>query len=379
MRIFQVYQSTGNGAVPGSRTWYRNFHETLVHMGHEAFLLPANDGILARSSRNHKKREKFSIKLLSTFLREHAERPFDLFFAYLTDGMVEPAVIDEIRKTGVPTCNFSCNNTHQFHLMREISRLFDYSLHSEKDARDKFLAVDARPLWWPMASNPAYFRPVQVPRTIPVSFVGANYAIRARYIAHLLENGVSVNAYGPGWRWGARTQTRSLAKRYLYLLKAFLALSPERQAAASGALFDHDLVRQLTRRFPGNLHPPVSDEELVALYSKSHLSLGFLEVYGKDNRVGGPLLRHLHLRDFEAPMCGALFVTGYLDELSEHFEPDKEVVVYRNADELLDKVRYHLSHPDEAEKIRRAGHLRALRDHTYQRRFEALFKEIGIA
>jgi hypothetical protein len=92
----------------------------------------------------------------------------------------------------------------------------------------------------------------------------------------------------------------------------------------------------------------------VALYSRSQVSLGFLEVYDGHDPTR-PVTQHLHLREFEAPMCGALYCTGYLDELAEHFEPDKEVVVYRNQHELLDKVRFYLAHPDAAAAVRAAG------------------------
>ena len=77
-------------------------------------------------------------------------------------------------------------------------------------------------------------------------------------------------------------------------------------------------------------------------------------------------------------MSGALYCTGYTEELAEFFEPDKEVLVYRNQHELLDKVRYYLAHPDQAERVRQAGRTRALRDHTYHRRFEMLFREINL-
>ena len=77
-------------------------------------------------------------------------------------------------------------------------------------------------------------------------------------------------------------------------------------------------------------------------------------------------------------MCGALYFTNYCEELTEFYEPDKEVVTFRNEHELLDKVRYYLSHPTEAEKIRQAGHKRALECHTYQKRFEDLFNKINL-
>ena len=154
MRIFQAIHAATNPSVPGSRTWYRNLYEPLIELGHKVILFPTDEGRKARQHRDPVAQAVFSQKLLDTFNREHARKPFDLFFAYLTDDMVEPEVIDEIRKSGVPTCNFSCNNAHQFHLVEELSPHFDYNLHSEKDSRAKFLSIGANPLWWPMASNP---------------------------------------------------------------------------------------------------------------------------------------------------------------------------------------------------------------------------------
>jgi spore maturation protein CgeB len=156
------------------------------------------------------------------------------------------------------------------------------------------------------------------------------------------------------------------------------AVTPETQFRASAALVEQDFRRLLGARFPGNVHATISDEELIQLYTRSHITLGFLEVYDRHD-PSRSVTRHLHLREFEAPMSGALYCTGYMDELAEFFEPDKEVIVYRNEQELLDKVRYYLAHGAEAENIRKAGHARALRDHTYQRRFQALFAEMGLS
>ena len=377
MRIFQVIEGSSNATVAGSQTWHRNLYEPLVEMGHDVLLFSVTEGRIAMQRDDTAGRARFSQKLLDTFHREHARKPFALFFSYLMDGMVDPSVVDAIRQAGVPTCNFSCNNAHQFFLVDELSPHFDFNLHAEKDARDKFIAIGASPLWWPMASNPKYFKPQDVPRTIQASFVGANYGLRARGVAHLLENGIDAHAFGPGWVDGARTRWRSLAKRYLYIWQTLSTSDPERQNAASAKLSDHDFRRFLSARFPANVHAPVTDDELISLYSRSHISLGFLEVYSSHN-PSGPVTRHLHLREFEAPMCGALYCTGYMDELAEMFEPDKEVLVYRTQDELLDKVRFYSAHPVQAELIRAAGRVRALAEHTYQERFRQLFRTLGL-
>src|SRR5664280_665903 len=164
MRIFLVIESSTNTAISGNQTWHRNLYESLVEMGHEVILFSAHDGRLAMNRNDISARAIFSQKLLEAFRKEHINKTISLFFAYLMDGMVDPAVIDEIRKCGVITCNFSCNNVHQFYLVDGISIHFDYNLHAEKDVRSKFLKIGANPLWWPMASNPKYFRPMDLPR-----------------------------------------------------------------------------------------------------------------------------------------------------------------------------------------------------------------------
>lgn len=377
LRIFQVISAKANRSIAGNRTWYRNLYEPLVEMGHEVVLFPADEGELAMIRKDKRLKARFSQKLLGKYQKEHTKKPFDLFFAYLKEGMVEPGVIKEIGKTGVPTCNFSCNNTHQFYLVEQLSPQFDYNLHSEKATREKFLKIDANPLWWPMASNPKYFKPANHERSIDVSFVGGNYGLRVRYIKYLLQNGVNAHAYGPGWQGGATTPFRSTAKRYLYITQSLFSRQIKDQARASAKLADHDLRRSLSKMFPANVHPPVSDAELIRLYSKSKISLGMLEVYDNHD-PSSDVLRHLHLRDFEAPMCGALYCTGYTEELVEMFEPGEEILTYRDKEEMLDKIKYYLKHEDEGENIRLAGHRRSLKDHTYQKRFDQLFEKIRL-
>ncbi len=116
--------------------------------------------------------------------------------------------------------------------------------------------------------------------------------------------------------------------------------------------------------------------DLVRTFSQSHLSLGFATA-GESHR-GLRRLTHLRLREFEAPMSGALYITEQQDELAEYFHVGQEVLAYTDREDLLDQVRYYLGHPEQAERVRRAGHRRALRDHTWQHRFAELFDALGL-
>lgn len=381
MRIFLVLHPSGNASVPGSMTWYRNLYEPLLDLSHDVYLLRIDEAEdkLGVNRRAESFLGKFSQYLLNTFQEEHIKKPFDLFFSYLRDSDIETSCIDEIKKHAMPTVNFSCNNIHQFYLTKKIAPHFDYNLHSEKYAAEKFKAIGAKPVWFQMAANPKYYHPLGIERTLDVSFIGGAYAKRPYYIYNLLENGIDVHAYGPGWRKTERLANLRRIKRELIRgrdgIHSIFAFSPQKRSEISSRIANMDFKNNLLAKYICNLHFPITDDEMVKKYNESKISLGFLEVYDNHDH-SQKTMQHLHLREFEAPVCGALYFTNYSDELTEHYEPDREVIIYRNEHELLDKVKYYLGHPQEAEKVRRAGYKRALECHTYQKRFTDLFDNI---
>lgn len=75
-----------------------------------------------------------------------------------------------------------------------------------------------------------------------------------------------------------------------------------------------------------------------------------------------------NMRLFETTGVGSCLITDWKQNLPELFEPDKEVLTYRSAEELIEKVRYILEHEDERRAIADAGQRRTLREHTFENR-----------
>jgi spore maturation protein CgeB len=113
------------------------------------------------------------------------------------------------------------------------------------------------------------------------------------------------------------------------------------------------------------------------MYSRSRISLGFAAV-AKIPRDGSPPIKQVRLRDFEAPMSGAFYMTEYCEELAEFFKPDEEIVYFKDADELAEKAKYYLANPIERERIRIKGMIRARLRHTWHARFEQVFTKMGL-
>ena len=70
--------------------------------------------------------------------------------------------------------------------------------------------------------------------------------------------------------------------------------------------------------------------------------------------------------------AGGFVLTNYCEETAELFEEDKEIVMFRTPEELIQKVDYYLEHEEEREQIARAGHEKAMNDYTYEKKIKRL-------
>lgn len=67
-------------------------------------------------------------------------------------------------------------------------------------------------------------------------------------------------------------------------------------------------------------------------------------------------------RCFEIPATKTLMVAPYTEDIASMFEDGKEVVLYRNEQEFVEKIQYYLEHEDERMQIANAGYERLMRD-----------------
>jgi spore maturation protein CgeB len=383
LRIFYAVHPSPNAiAFPRSQLWRQNLYEPLVDLGHDVVefdydmtphfqhLDPADPEKRAFIERNRPRLER---ELLRQVEEAHRHRPIDLFFSYFYSACVTPETIREIRRLGILTVNWYCNGSYQFDLVADIAPAYDYCLVPEEFRLADYRRIGAHPLYCQEAANPNVYRRRDLPVEFDVTFVGQRYGDRPAYIRRLLDAGVDVRVWGPGWLPAATaTAGRSRWRKRLELL-----------GRPSG-------WRHLARRVAGRAAPaapsdgiplavcgpPLPDDQLIGMYSRSKISLGFSTC--GDTHLTDRRIVQVRLRDFEAPMSGAFYMVEHMPELEQFFEPDREIVCYSGPEEMVDKARYYLAHDDERERIRQAGHARALRDHTWHRRFETAFAQMGL-
>ncbi len=379
MRIFYAASHSPNSiALPESDIWRSNLRSALTELGHEVVDFdynlephfqhldiekPEDQQFIAQA------RPRLEAALLDQVSRVHQAGKIDLFFSYFYSACVRPEMIEAIRNLGMTTVNFYCNAIHQFHLVSDIAPAYDYCLVPEQAAISKYVAVGAHPKHMQMAANPTVYRPYDLPRQYDVTFVGQRYGDRVAYVDFLYRNGIDIRVWGPGWIQSQSEAVRSSRGRQ----RLQRLLSPQGPALIYRKLREVlspavTSVQQETVLPDHVLGPTLTDQELIEMYSRSKISVGFSGVTQRHS--GTDRSTHIRLRDFEAPMSGALYLVEYQQELEQYYEIGKEIACYTDKYDLLQKVRYYLQHPDEAENIRSAGRDRALKEHTWKRRFE---------
>ena len=365
LRIFYASDSTPNAWFQAVRSniWRNNLLLSLRDLGHEVVEFDFN---LTQTFRNLDpadprqaafiavNRPRLSAELLRQLRAAHDAKPIDLFFSYFFDACIEPAALDHIRATRNPlngknikAVNWYCNGSYQLHLVREISPHYDFCLVPEKFRLSDYVAMGARPIYCQEAANPNIYKPHDVPQDYDVTFVGQAYGERPLLIQHLFNAGHTPHVFGHSWR--------NPHPRYF-----------------SKATFD--AIQSIPEAFR---HDPLSDDELVKMYSRSRINLGF-STCGDTHLEPATRVVQVRLRDFEVPMSGGFYLVQHSDELADFFTPGKEIATFTTPDDLAEKVRYYLAHADEREAIRQAGYARARRDHTWHQRFQTAFAEMGL-
>jgi spore maturation protein CgeB len=180
----------------------------------------------------------------------------------------------------------------------------------------------------PEACNPRWHRPLGQPgRDGHIAVVGNIYPTRARLLWQLHDAGIPLCLYGPGFsRW----------------------LDPGPLAALHTGRFvareDKAQVFRQARGVLNNLHPAEMDS--------------------------------VNCRLFEAAASGGAVLCERRDVLAELFCDGEEVLTFDSFGELVEQCTILMEGPGETRRIGDAASVRALTEHTYQRRLRELLDRL---
>ncbi|KAA9036402.1 glycosyltransferase [Ginsengibacter hankyongi] len=143
----------------------------------------------------------------------------------------------------------------------------------------------------------------------PVGFIGTHESYREEYIVHLIKNKIPVSITGNDWQH---------AKQW-------------------------DVIK------PHYKGPSVYGNAYIKTINGFDIALHFLRHTNRDEQDS---------RTFEIPACGTFMLAEKSGVHLSLFEDGKEAVFFETKEQLLEKIKYYLEHPDERKTIAKAGHER---------------------
>lgn len=316
-----------------------SWHETLVpdlhHLGdvsrfdYAALGFARHDLVVGRRAAPGQRR-RIATHTINELRRVNKRKAVDWVFIYGNGREVESTLPYQIAEEfGVPVVNMCLDDKHRWEGewlggqrtgQVDIAQAFDLTWTSSRVATQWYLCEDAIPLYMPEGFDTSRYAPILCRKDIDVSFVGAAYGFRPLLIGRLQDLGIAVTARGAGWPLG-----------------------------------------------------PAAEADVRKIFNRSKINLGMGGV-GYD-----PAFTTLKGRDFDIPGSGGgLYLTSYNAELAECFRVGAEIACYGSENELVELIRYYLSHQEERERLAQEARQRALAEHRWLHRYIELLNMLGI-
>lgn len=107
--------------------------------------------------------------------------------------------------------------------------------------------------------------------------------------------------------------------------------------------------------------------ELAHLYATTAINL---------NATSLQMPTAVNQRVFDVPAAGGFLITDAQADISEHFVPGTDVIVYHGAAELTDLCRFYAAHENQRSAIARRAHERVRQQHLYVHRLRRMLDRL---
>ncbi len=187
------------------------------------------------------------------------------------------------------------------HYSRYFAPLFDHTITSQDFVKQ--YKKEGNPASFHLDYIPIGLKKMNIPQIYDVCFIGRPKADRAEILKYLTKNKIKVTLFG--WDWYE---------------------DPELKEMFKGPLNQKDYAQVINQ-------------------SKINLSLtkaGYSEEKGLYNIKG---------RFFEIALCHAFQIAEYFKGIEKFFKEDKEIVLFKTKEELLEKIKYYLKNNKERNRI----------------------------
>ena len=278
------------------------------------------DPLKIMNSYGHKKMQEIFLSLIKK------EKPEYVFLNGRRDELTIET-IEKIKKISLNTkiIGTSGDDDKDFEPLKRYHALFmDCTLIHQVNYLKNYYKDGIKNVYPAVGINTEIFKPMNLEKIYDVTFMGNATEERIKTIRFLIKNGINLKIVGG--RWNNYPEFKEFCLGYL------------------------------------------SPEEAVKIINQTKINLALSKnKYGKAS---------FKWRVFEIAACKSFSLVDYFDKYSKYFKNNKEMIMFKNEQDLLKKINYYLLHEKEREEIAENSYKKAIKNHDVLKEFKEIFKTI---
>ena len=247
-----------------------------------------------------------------------------------------------LNQIDIPTAVWLTEDPYYMNKTASIISYFDFIFTIESQVIEKYKQLGYQHVYHlPLGTDPETFKSTSFNQRYEsdMCLIGYPYYNRVKYINFLLQHTTcKVQVIGSHWKRHLNDHTNLIIKNNW--------INPY----------------QVNKYFNGakivlNIHRPFDEEH---------------------NQNNYPIIaQSINNRTFDIASSGSFQMIDHRLDLPHYFDEGKEIISFKNEQELLDKVDYYLKHEDERTTIAERSKEKAIHHHTFSNRIETMMEIIN--
>jgi hypothetical protein len=368
--------------IPAYSFWQYYVKNGLKEAGHQYLECEDVDWALGLVHMPQEDHDRWKTHAWENTIRYIKKNKIDYFLSYLYPQQIDISAIKEIKRLGIPCINFFCDHVREFNSLPKEFLEFDLNWVPEIDATPLYVKNKQKYIHLPM---PMWVSPSQREHTSHelnhISFLGSKDNMRLKLLATLIRDYDidNLKIYGRSWSLGKDKKIPSLASTSGILQKitnridifkkfGLIPIINKIESKLYNAQDDYSVIKD-------QVCGEISDDEYIYFTKNSKIVIGINRVPTMKSPFFKPLV-YSRLRDIEAPMLGACYLTEYCKDLDYFYDVEKDILTYSNHDELQEKLVFLGKDSSFRLHLRKKGQEKALEDLSIPRSIHKIIEAL---
>ena len=381
MKIHLSFLQSGvQHPIPAYSFWQYYIKNGITDAGHSWDEVPGLDWAFGLIPKSTAEQISWKEKVWEQTIAHLKKYPADIFLSYLYPSQIDCNAIKQLKSMGITCVNFFCDNVREFKKIPAEFSVFDLNWVPEHNAVKLYQKAGLNYINLPM---PIWLAPqlriLQAESNSQLTFIGSKDIQRQLFFEVVISKrpDLPLSIYGNGWNAdspspGPQPGGYTFGDKIAY---QFRFIKQQGILPYTRKLNQRSIQAEISRALKTKINPSVSFDQYNRLTSSSMVTVG-VNRYPSFNFPLHQPDTYSRLRDIEAPMLGACYLTEYANGLENLYDLDNEINVYNCVDDFITKADKLQKDKELRKKLRINGQKRAVHEHSVTQSLKKIIQRI---